>query len=182
MITRVIVLLLFAINIHSLVSSFKINIKKSLRMQHRTVNSLFPRNNIQSSNLQTQKTSLLEKLAEVQPNGLTAAKTQQENIKNLVTKFEKLNPTKNPAKNDLMNGYWKLLYTDFDPPAESSGKLGPFVGDVYQDLDSKNLVIRNILNVKFPIISGALTANLNIPDNNTWYTSIFELYTTSTDV
>lgn len=67
-----------------------------------------------------------------------------------------------------MNGFWKLLYTDFSPPAESAGKLGPFVADVYQDLDSKKLEIKNILNLKFPAIKGGLVANLTIPKNDVW--------------
>jgi hypothetical protein len=45
----------------------------------------------------------------------------------------------------LMAGFWRLLYSDFDPPAPSSGKLGPFVGSVYQDLDPKAGVGRNMI-------------------------------------
>lgn len=124
------------------------------------------------SNLSSQKIVLLDKLKNVQPNGLTATKIQQKEIETLVSQIEKNNPTKSPSTSDLMNGYWRLLYTDFDPPAESSGKLGPFVGDVFQDLNSKKLLIKNILKVGFPSIIGALTANLSIPNGNTWYVII----------
>ena len=129
-----------------------------------------------NSDLPAQKGFLLKKLLDVQPNGLKASKSQQKDIESLVSTIEKSNPTKSPAKSDLMNGYWRLLYTDFDPPAESSGKLGPFVGDVFQDLNSKDSVIKNILKVRFPSINGALTANLRIPDANTWYVIDMKYY------
>ena len=60
------------------------------------------------------------------------------------------------------SGYWKLLYTDFDPPAESSGKVGPFVGDVYQALSKSSAdkkfegEIKNILQVSLPPVKGSI--------------------------
>ena len=69
----------------------------------------------------------------------------KEDISQAVVKLEKKNPTRSPATSELMKGihkmyllsysslfqltciftgYWKLLYTDFDPPAESSGNRG----------------------------------------------------------
>lgn len=68
-----------------------------------------------------------------------------------------------------MNGFWKLLYTDFDPPATSAGKLGPLTGSVYQDLDSKKGRIINYLKIKFPKIEGGLVARQSVKDMNTWY-------------
>eukprot|EP01035_Chromulina_nebulosa_P020277 gene20277-26322_t len=67
-----------------------------------------------------------------------------------------------------MNGFWKLLYTDYNPPGPSSGKLGPFLGLVYQDLDSTKGVITNILRIAFPPIVGALVAEQSIENKNTW--------------
>lgn len=66
-----------------------------------------------------------------------------------------------------MDGFWRMLHTDF-PPGPSSGKLGPFTGEVFQDLDSEKKVIKNILRVSFPPIVGALVADQVIVDRNTW--------------
>ena len=52
-----------------------------------------------------------------QPNGLTASVEQQTALKELVNQIELLNPTPNPAYSPLMNGYWRMLYTDFTPAA-----------------------------------------------------------------
>ncbi len=67
-----------------------------------------------------------------------------------------------------MNGFWRLLYSDFNPPATSSGKLGPFVGEVFQDLNSNIGEIRNILRLNFPPIQGGLVARQTIRDPQTW--------------
>jgi hypothetical protein len=80
-----------------------------------------------------------------------------------------------------MKGKWKMLYTDFKPASTSSGKLGPFVGDVFQDLsqgvNSKNRMIRgerqegtikNILKIPYPPIYGELAAKQIVRDANTW--------------
>jgi hypothetical protein len=99
---------------------------------------------------------------------LPASPAQQEAIRTLVDEIELVNPTANPAYSPLMNGYWRMLYTDFTPAAASSGKLGPFVGDVYQDLDSTQATIRNILKVRFPPIDGALIASQRVKSADTW--------------
>ena len=67
----------------------------------------------------------------------------------------------------LINGYWKMLWTNFEPAAPSSGKLGPFVGDVYQEIDLPNGIAKNILKVDIPPIEGCLTANAKIANENT---------------
>lgn len=114
------------------------------------------------------RTNLIEMLKDCQPNGIYATTKQRTEISSAVAKIENFNPTKNPASSNKMNGFWKMLYTDFSPVAASSGKLGPFVGDVYQDLNAERKEIINILNIKFPPIKGALVAKLSIPDKRTW--------------
>lgn len=69
-----------------------------------------------------------------QPNGLQAPDSLRNEIAEAVRSIEAKTPTKRPAYSPLMKGIWKLSYTDFSPAAPSSGKLGPFVGDVFQDL------------------------------------------------
>lgn len=61
-----------------------------------------------------------------------------------------------------------MLYTDLSPPATSAGKLGPFVGDVFQDLDSAQNTITNLLKISFPPIKGGLVAKQTILDPQTW--------------
>ena len=102
--------------------------------------------------------------------------------------LEKYNPTSVPAYSSKMNGMWKLLYTDFAPAAASSGKLGhsniylqipplayllihptgPFIGDVYQNLDSNVGIIKNILKLDFLRVEGSLIAKQSIVNGNTW--------------
>ncbi len=67
-----------------------------------------------------------------------------------------------------MNGFWRLLYTDFDPPATSAGKLGPLTGTVYQDLDGNAGQIINYLKIGFPKIEGGLVARQSVLNPNTW--------------
>ena len=69
------------------------------------------------------KEVLFESTNECQPNGLKATKAQQKEIDIIVQSIEALNPTLNPANSLLMNGYWRMIYTDFNPPATSSGTV-----------------------------------------------------------
>jgi len=119
------------------------------------------------------KLQLLELLNKVNKNpktknGIDVDANVRKDITSLVEYVESTNPTKSPAFSDKMNGYWRMLYTDFNPPAESSGRIGPFTADVYQDLDSNNKVIKNILKLNFPKIEGFLQANQEVYDSNTW--------------
>ena len=121
-----------------------------------------------ASAIDSTKAELFKRTAACEPNGLRATANQRIQITELVEALEKLNPTSNPALSEKMNGFWRMLYTDFTPAAASSGKLGPFVGDVFQDLDSKEGIIKNILKIGFPPVSGALVANMSIYNKKTW--------------
>ena len=63
------------------------------------------------------KTNIYDITSQCQPNGLTATVEQQTALKEFVNQIELLNPTLNPAYSPLMNGYWRMLYTDFTPAA-----------------------------------------------------------------
>ena len=63
------------------------------------------------------KTNIYDVTSRCQPNGLSATLEQQSALKGLVNEIERLNPTPNPAYSPLMNGYWRMLYTDFTPAA-----------------------------------------------------------------
>jgi hypothetical protein len=103
-------------------------------------------------------------------NGIGASNEKRMEINELVQLLEAINPTRNPSGSDLMEGFWRMVYTDFDPPGPSAGKLGPFIGDVFQKLEPKKGLIRNILRVELPFfrISGGLVARQSIQDSQTW--------------
>eukprot|EP01038_Epipyxis_sp_PR26KG_P015979 gene15979-21685_t len=125
--------------------------------------------NVNKSRYKTEtKEELFDLIKNCQPNGVKASQELRETINSYVTKLEEINPTVKPAYSPLMNGFWRMLYTDFNPPAPSSGQLGPFIGDVYQDLDSTIGVIKNILKLDFPPIIGGLIAKQTIKNDFTW--------------
>lgn len=129
--------------------------------------SLFKNKN-SNENLDKTKLLLFEQLQICQPNGINVSLDKRELINNIVIDLESKNPTSKPAYSSKMNGFWRMLYTDFSPPSTSAGKLGPFIGDVYQDLDSNNNIIKNILDLSFPPLTGALIAKQSILNDNTW--------------
>lgn len=67
-----------------------------------------------------------------------------------------------------MNGFWRLVYTDFDPPTTNAGKLGPFVGEVFQDLDSNIGQINNILRINFPPIVARFIGKQTVKNPSAW--------------
>ncbi len=106
-------------------------------------------------------------------NGIYATIEQRNDINACVQQLEKLNPTKRPAlASSLLKGRWKMIYTDI-PIAPSNGKLGPFIGKVYQDLvpatskNTKDGYIKNILDLS-SIINGELCAIQSIYSDDTW--------------
>ncbi len=117
------------------------------------------------------KSLLIDALEKTGKNGLKASDQQRKEIEGLVDVLEAGNPTLNPARaTKKMEGNWQMLYTDLVPAAPSSGKLGPFTGDVYQELDPSNGIIKNLLNIDLPglKISGGLVAKQSIFDKETW--------------
>jgi hypothetical protein len=69
------------------------------------------------------------------------------------------------------NGFWRMLWTNYSPAGPSSGKLGPFVGDVFQDLQlsttDEDSIARNLFRLDFPPIMGELTATPRLYDSTT---------------
>lgn len=111
--------------------------------------------------------SLIAECEATQPNGLKASTVQRETISALVNALEKFNVTPRPARSAQQEGLWTLLYTDL-PPAESSGKIGPFIGAVTQNLEPSRNRIENILTVKSVGIRGVLSAKQSVVDDFTW--------------
>lgn len=100
-------------------------------------NFLFKTQSKDKTNIQQLKQELFQQINLAKPNGLKATPEIKQTLNKIVKDVEKMNPTSKPAYSELMNGFWRLQYSDFFPPSTSSGKLGPFVGDVFQDLNSK---------------------------------------------
>ena len=98
--------------------------------------------------------------------GVDATSIQEEKIMSLFERLEKLNPTKNPLKSDLVNGVWSLEYTT---SASISGKNSNFdkVGPILQTIDVKNLFAENseIVNYFGFKVPQKVTAELT-PQNN----------------
>ena len=75
--------------------------------------------------------------------GLTATDEQKQEMDNLFSQLEKLNPTVNPItnKNAKLNGDWSLDYTTSD---SILGKGGfPRIGPIVQNIDTTTLSAKN---------------------------------------
>ena len=64
-------------------------------------------------------------------------------VEDAVVALERLNPTEAPARSALVGGRWKVAHTTAPPP--SNGRLGPFQGTAYQNVDLDGGVYRNVL-------------------------------------
>ena len=90
--------------------------------------------------------SLLNKLEEwieqAPKNGISTPPEIESKIVDICQQLESLDSgssakqQRSPSQyvDDFINGFWKLRWTNYSPAGPSSGKIGPFVGDVYQDL------------------------------------------------
>ena len=119
----------------------------------------------------TSNPDLIEKLNllidKAPKNGIDTPKDLEQRIVRVCSDLEFINPTKSPVNSDLINGFWRMLWTNFAPAAPSSGKLGPLVGTVYQNLNLPAGEARNILKVDFPPIAGELFATPQIVNDST---------------
>lgn len=97
-------------------------------------------------------------------------RAQKETIRSIAESLETVNPTAKPALSPMSNGQWKCLYTD--APGPSGGKLGPFLGRVYQDIDMAAKRYVNILECgkkgADPWLAARLVASWDVVDEDTW--------------
>ena len=110
----------------------------------------------------------IRKLSKGTKNGITASESVRDEIDVKVKQLERLNPTKsNLNRSDQLNGEWRLVYTTNE--GSSAGKLGPFVGDVIQDIDTDTKMYQNYVNIgPNALIQGALDATRENIYNNSW--------------
>lgn len=104
-------------------------------------------------------------LAKGTSNGIKASDEIRSEINKAVTQLEKASkPSGKLTSSPLLDGSWRLIYTEND--GSSAGKLGPFVGEVIQDVD---LAAENYVNyVRLPLLEGALTATWDELPKNKW--------------
>ena len=94
-----------------------------------------------SQNVRNELKSKILSLADETKRGLEATPEQKEEMKQLFSKLERLNPTKNPLKSEKVNGKWSLKYTTSD---SILGKGGfPRVGPIIQAIDTASLSAEN---------------------------------------
>lgn len=98
------------------------------------------------------------------------SRAQKQTIRSIAESLETVNATPSPALSPLSTGTWKCLYSD--APGPSGGRLGPFVGRVYQDVDMAAKKYVNILQVgkkgTAPWLSARLVATWEVKDAETW--------------
>lgn len=125
----------------------------------------------EASDIRQLKESILA-VSEGTNNGVNATPLQQEQLQALVTQLAPYNKItlREGADNQPMEGRWKLIFTtnrEF-----SSGKVGPFVGTVIQDIDLQQRLYTNYLTLIKPnggILDGRLQGTFeNMPNENAW--------------
>lgn len=100
-------------------------------------------------------------------NGIKCNPSQRQKVNEYVAKLEANNPTKDITSSTILNGKWKLVYTTNE--GSSAGKIGPFVGDVYQMIDLNKKFYSNKVSLFNDIFTGVLGA--------TWITKSKALWT-----
>jgi hypothetical protein len=104
-----VVLLLFLREAYSLQPNRLLNRNRFCYSKHATASSSV----ISISSL---KESLCTEIAKAPKNGVLATPSQRDAVEKVVKQLEKRNPTTQPAYSKKMTGFWRLLYSDFDPP------------------------------------------------------------------
>ncbi len=99
-------------------------------------------------------------------NGNKCSEEQRNLIEEKAQELAKINPLSKIASAKEIDGAWTLLYTTNG--GSSSGKLGPFVGNVIQDINVSSKSYDNIVALGNGVVEGRLTATWNTLDSNVW--------------
>lgn len=108
-------------------------------------------------------------LARGTANGLEASAETKSEIITAAAQLEATTRWSRLARSRLLDGRWQLLFTTTQ--GNSAGKLGPFVGDVFQDIDTSRGVYVNT--VALPLVEGRLGATWDVTGPSEW-TVIFQ--------
>ena len=104
-------------------------------------------------------------MAEGTSNGVKASQKTRDDISEIVSKLELMNPVKGISNSPLMNGNWKLIYTTNS--GSSAGRLGAFIGRVDQDIDLSTRKYINYVRLG-GIVQGALSATWDDVSPKLW--------------
>lgn len=96
-------------------------------------------------------------------NGVRASQESKDQILALTKQLEKLNRTTKLASSDKSDGKWKLVYTTSN--GSSAGRLGPFVGDVTQDIEFASKQYINRVELLNGLIKAELDATWDIAND-----------------
>lgn len=105
-------------------------------------------------------------VAKGKDNGLKASEADKAQILALAEELIKLNPTKSIATSNKVDGTWRLVYTS--TTGGSAGKLGPFVGEVLQKIDTASGDYVNFVRLFGGLVEGALVATWEVKGANEW--------------
>jgi hypothetical protein len=105
-------------------------------------------------------------VAKNKDNGLKATESDKAKILALASELIKRNPTKSIATSDKVDGTWLLVYTSTS--GGSAGKLGPFVGEVLQKIDTAGGDYVNFVRLFGGLVEGALVATWEVKGANEW--------------
>uniref|UniRef100_A0A7S4DWF7 Plastid lipid-associated protein/fibrillin conserved domain-containing protein n=1 Tax=Lotharella globosa TaxID=91324 RepID=A0A7S4DWF7_9EUKA len=118
-----------------------------------------------SADVESLKTAIREK-SKGTNNGVDASPARREEIAELLQELEAANPTRKLTSSPLISGSWKLLYTTND--GSSAGKIGPFVGDVVQNVELQDGEYVNIVSLANGAFRGVLTATWDNVSDKLW--------------
>jgi hypothetical protein len=129
----------------------------------------------QSKNLENVKKlkADIKKLAVGTENGIKASNPVKTDINSFVKDLEALNPTKRISDNKLLDGKWRLIYTTNE--GSSAGKIGPFVGIVTQDIDQKNSLYKNTVQLFKGAVEANLGATWSVNGPNLWTVKFLDI-------
>jgi hypothetical protein len=99
-------------------------------------------------------------------NGITASTEIRNNISEYVKELEKINPTKALTSDSALQGTWRLLYTTNS--GSSAGKLGPFIGEVEQEINLPGGIYYNRVTLGPKVFRGTLSATWDVQDTKLW--------------
>ncbi|CAB1098813.1 unnamed protein product [Ectocarpus sp. CCAP 1310/34] len=109
------------------------------------------------------KETILEEAAGTS-NGLKATPQQRDAISKAINGLAAANPTKDITTSELATGTWDLIYTT--TPGASGGKLGPFIGEVQQEVDIAEGLYVNY--VRLGPLTGRLEATWDVVNKSQW--------------
>eukprot|EP00667_Euglena_gracilis_P017843 EG_transcript_18865 len=107
----------------------------------------------------------IKSLAEGTQNGTAASPEAQAEVARLVAALERLNPEPAIATAPKLTGNWRLVYTT--NTGNSAGKFGPFVGDVFQDINYEAGKYVNVVRLG-GVLEARLAADWEVTGASAW--------------